>query len=77
MKTRWPWISMLLAAILTLSPPGLEIIDATFFSAETLSRGIWGPIALVIIAIMALVILVELLIRTLILNRRDRSATAA
>jgi hypothetical protein len=37
----------------------------------------WGPIALVIIAIMALVILVEWLIRTLILNRRDRSATAA
>ena len=77
MKTRWPWISMLLAAILTLSPPGLEIIDAAFFSAETLSRGIWEPIALVIIAIMALVILVEWLIRTLILNRRDRSATAA
>ena len=77
MKTPWPWISMLLAAILTLSPLGLEIIDAAFFSAEKLSRGIWGPIALVIIAIMALVILVEWRIRTLILNRRARSATTA
>ncbi|MGY8638033.1 hypothetical protein RAD15_36730 [Bradyrhizobium sp. 14AA] len=77
MTTRWPWISMLVSLILTLSPHGRDIVEAAFFAGEALSRNIWAPIALTIFAIMAAVILIEWLIRTYILNRRARGATTA
>ncbi|WP_439392171.1 hypothetical protein ACRQ5Q_20605 [Bradyrhizobium sp. PMVTL-01] len=77
MRTRWPWISMLVSLILALSPHGREIIEAAFFAGEALSRNIWGPIALTIFAIMAAVILIEWLIRTYIFKRRARGATTA
>ena len=77
MTTRWPWISMLVSLILTLSPLGRDIVDSAFFAGEALSRNIWAPIALTIFAIMAAVILMEWLIRIYILNRRARGATTA
>ncbi|MBR0783214.1 hypothetical protein [Bradyrhizobium iriomotense] len=77
MTTRWPWISMLVSLILTLSPLGREIIESAFFAGEALSRNIWAPIALTIFAIMAAVILIEWLIRAYIFKRRARGATTA
>ena len=77
MRTRWPWISMLVSLILTLSPLGRDIVDSAFFAGEALSRNIWAPIALTIFAVMAAVILSEWLIRIYILNRRARGATTA
>ncbi|MET4739124.1 hypothetical protein ABIF73_003263 [Bradyrhizobium japonicum] len=52
MTTRWPWISMLVSLILTLSPLGRDIVDSAFFAGEALSRNIWAPIALTIFAVM-------------------------
>jgi hypothetical protein len=77
MRTRWPWISMLVSLILTLSPLGRDVVEPAFFAGEALSRNIWAPIALTIFAVMAAVILVEWLIRSYILNRRARGATTA
>jgi hypothetical protein len=77
MRTRWPWISMLVSLILTLSPLGRDVVESAFFAGEALSRNIWAPIALTIFAVMAAVILVEWLIRSYILNRRARGATTA
>ncbi|MET4199566.1 hypothetical protein [Bradyrhizobium sp. LA6.12] len=77
MTTRWPWISMLVSLILTLSPLGRDIVDSAFFAGEALSRNIWAPIALTIFAIMAAAILSEWLIRSYIRNRRARGATTA
>ncbi|AJA63062.1 MULTISPECIES: hypothetical protein [Bradyrhizobium] len=77
MTTRWPWISMLVSLILTLSPLGRDIVDSAFFAGEALSRNIWAPIALTIFAVMAAAILSEWLIRTYIRNRRARGATTA
>ncbi|MBW7968736.1 hypothetical protein [Bradyrhizobium sp. BR 10289] len=76
MTTRWPWISMLVSLILTLTPFGLEIVNAAFFADEALSRNIWAPIALSIIAVMTAAILLEWLVRTYILNRRARGVTS-
>jgi hypothetical protein len=76
-RTHWPWISTLLAAIVTLNPLGLDVIDLAFFSGEALSRNIWGPIALAAMAIMALMIVLEWRIRTLILTSRARDTTIA
>lgn len=77
MSTRWPWISMLVSLVLTLSPLGRDIVKSAFFAGEALSRNIWAPIALAIFAIMAAAILSEWLIRIYILNRRARGATTA
>ena len=76
MTTRWPWVSMMISLILTLSPLGRDIVESAFFAGEALSRGIWEPIALAIFAIMAAVIFSEWLIRTYILNRRARGVTS-
>ena len=42
---------MLLAAVITLNPLGIDVIHAAFFSGEALSRNIWGSIALTGMAI--------------------------
>ncbi len=73
MKTRWPWISI--SMILTLNPLGLDVIRSAFFAGEALSRDIWRPIVLTVLAAMVLVMLSEWLVRTFILNRRARGAT--
>ena len=69
-RTQLPWISMLLAVILVLSPIGRDVIYAAFLSSEALSRNIWGSIALTGIAIMVLIVVLEWRIRVFILNRR-------
>ncbi len=74
-RTQWPWISALLAVIVALNPLGLDVIYAAFFSGEALSRNIWGPIALIGMAVMALIVLLEWRIRTFMLHRRARGTT--
>jgi hypothetical protein len=76
-RTRWPWISALLAAIVALSPLGREVIYAAFFSNEALSRNIWEPIALTAIAIAALIVLLEWRARVFMSNRRARGTTTS
>jgi hypothetical protein len=73
-ETRWPWMTMLLAAALVLNPIGRDIVDSALFSGEQLSRNIWQPIALIAIAILATVVLLEWAFRTLILKRRANRA---
>jgi len=74
-RTRWPWISIVLTAILALNPIGLDVIHAAFSSGEALSRNIWGPIALTGMTVMALIIALEWRIRMFILDRRARDTT--
>ncbi len=74
-RTRWPWISLLLAAILALNPLGIDVTRAAFLSGESLSRGIWGPIVLAGAVVMILSAVLEWGIRAFILNRRARGTT--
>ncbi len=74
-RTQWPWISILLTAIVALNPLGLDVTYAAFFSSEALSRNIWRPIALTGMAIAALIVVLEWWIRKLIINRRSRGTT--
>ena len=60
---RWPWITVLLAAVAALNPLGLDIIHAAFFSGEALARNIWQPIVLCAAAIFAVLIGLEWWIR--------------
>jgi hypothetical protein len=65
---------MLIATAVALNPLGLDVIHLAFFADEALSRNIWGPIALTGMAIMALIVLLEWLIRKYIIKRRARVA---
>ena len=67
---------MLLAAAVVVNPLGLDVLHAAFFSGEQLSRNIWGSIALTGLAILALIVGLEWLIRMRIMKRRARRATA-
>ena len=68
---------MLLAALVVLNPLGLDVIHAAFFSGESLSRSIWGPIALTCMAVMALLVVLEWRIRIYTINRRARVTTTS
>ena len=74
-RTRWPWISLLLSAVLVLNPVGLDLVHSAFFAAEQLARNIAQPIVPTALAIMAVVIGFEWLVRSLIARSRARGAT--
>jgi hypothetical protein len=76
-KTRWPWITLLIMVAALLNPLGLNIIHAAFLSGEALSRNIWQPIALIAIAVLLMMIALERLVRALTLKRRSRGTTTA
>ena len=76
LRTRWPWITALLAAAVVLNPIGIDILYSAFFSGEQLSRNIWGPIAWIGMAILVMIVLLEWAVRTLILKRNaNRTST--
>jgi hypothetical protein len=75
LRTRWPWVTALLAAAVVLNPIGLDIIYSAFLSGERLSRNIWGSIAWIGMAILAMIVLLEWAVRTLILKRSASRTT--
>ena len=74
-RTRWPWVSLLLSAALVCNPVGLDFLHSAFFAGEQLARSIAQPIVLTALAIMALVVGLEWLVRSLIARSRGRGAT--
>ena len=68
---------MLLAAAVALNPVGLDILHSAFFAGEQLARNIAQPIVLTAMAILALVVALEWLVRVFIINRRARGETTA
>ena len=67
--TRWPWITLLLAAVVALNPIGLALFHSAFFSGEQLTRNIWGPLYLTGVAILFALVLIEWRIRLWIVRR--------
>nr|WP_298875622.1 hypothetical protein [uncultured Bradyrhizobium sp.] len=76
MRTRWPWISVLLAIAILVSPIGREVFRDAFLSGEQLSRNISQPIFFIGLAILAFIVALEWLVRFLISRRRVRGATS-
>ncbi|MEY9185129.1 hypothetical protein ABIG06_006630 [Bradyrhizobium sp. USDA 326] len=74
-RTRWPWISLLLGAVVALSPIGLDFLHSAFFAGEQLARNIAQPIVLAALAVMVLVVVLEWLVRSLLVKRRARGAS--
>ena len=76
MRTRLPWMTTLLWAVLALSPLGQDVFQAAFLSGEALSRGIWLPIYLAALAIAAVTIGCEALLRQRAWKRRSTGTSA-
>ncbi|WP_448031748.1 hypothetical protein [Bradyrhizobium liaoningense] len=74
-RTRWPWISLLLGAVVALSPIGLDFLHSAFFAGEQLARNIAQPIVFTALAVMVLVVVLEWLVRSLLVKRRARGAS--
>ena len=74
-RTRWPWISLLLGAVVALNPIGLDFLHSAFFAGEQLARNIAQPIVLAALAVMVLVMVLEWLVRSLLVKRRARGAS--
>ncbi|ULK98159.1 hypothetical protein [Bradyrhizobium sp. I71] len=74
-RTRWPWISLLLGAVVALNPIGLDFLRSAFFAGEQLARNIAQPIVLTALAVMVLVVVLEWLVRSLLVKRRARGAS--
>lgn len=73
-RTRWPWLSLLLGAVVALNPISLDFLRSAFFSGEQLSRNIAQPIVLSALAILLLVGIIEWLVRFVVFKRRARGA---
>ncbi|WP_025036489.1 hypothetical protein [Bradyrhizobium sp. DOA9] len=74
-RTRWPWISLLLGAIVALNPVGLDFLHSAFFAGEQLARNIAQPIVLTALAIIVLVVVLEWLVRSFLVKRRAGGAS--
>lgn len=70
--TRWPWISLLLAILVVISPAGREIIHDAFYSGEGLSRNIAQFLIYIGLGIAAVIAALEWLVRLIISRRRAR-----
>ncbi|AWM07751.1 MULTISPECIES: hypothetical protein [Bradyrhizobium] len=74
-RTRWPWISLLLGAVVALNPIGLDFLHSAFFAGEQLARNIAQPIVLIALAVMVLAVMLEWLVRSFLVKRRARGAS--
>jgi len=74
-RSRWPWIWLLLSAELVFNPVGLNLLHSAFFAGEQLARDIAQLIVLTALAIMAVAIGLEWLVRSLIARSRARGVT--
>ena len=73
--TRWPWISLLLAVLIVISPIGRDIIHSAYYSGEALSRSIGQALIYIGLGIAGLMVALEWLVRLIISRRRARGAT--
>jgi membrane protein DedA with SNARE-associated domain len=71
---KWPWITMLAAALLAASPFGRDLFYLAFVSGEQLSRNIAQPFLLMGIAILLALGAVEWWITRLLRKRRASHA---
>jgi hypothetical protein len=67
---RWPWITLILAVLVAISPLGREVLGGAFVSGEQLSRSISQFMLAVGLAILAGLALLEWLAKWLVTRRR-------
>ena len=73
---RWPWITMILAAVAMLSPPGLDLIQTSFYSGELLARSLNQLLLYIAIGILVAMAALEWLVRFLWARRAAKRGGA-
>ena len=68
-RTAWPWLSLLLAAAVTLNPVGLDFIYSAFFAGEQLSRNIAQPFVFIGMTVLTALVVLEFAIRRHLMRR--------
>ena len=74
---RWPWVTLVAAVLLAVSPLGQDLLHSAFYSGEQLARTLSQFLLEVFIAIVAGLVLVEWLIRYFWARRRANRAILA
>jgi hypothetical protein len=74
-KTSWPWISLLTAAVTALNPVGYGIIDNAFHSGEQLARSLGQFLVYCALGILVALGLIEFGIRKFLISRQRRLAS--
>ena len=74
---RWPWVTVVAAVLLAVSPLGQDLLHNAFYSGEQLARSLSQFLLEVFIAIVAGLVLVEWLIRYVWARRRANRAMLA
>jgi hypothetical protein len=69
-KTKWPWITLVLALVLALFPPVNDIIHSAFFSGEQLARSIAQLVLMEFVGVVLVFALIEWGIRWYAAHRR-------
>ena len=73
---RWPWITMIIAAAVALSPPGHGMLYLAFLSNEQLSNNIAQPLFAMTVVSLLVVAALEWWVRRLKYGRRSRGGSA-
>ncbi len=74
--SRWPWVTMIVAVVLALTPAARELFYAAFISSDRWMQDLLQLIYAAGVAIAILLGLIEWGIRTTITRRRARAQAA-
>lgn len=76
-RTSWPWITLTIAAVVTLNPIGLEIIHSAFSASEQLARSLGQFLVYCVLGGLAAIGAVEFAIRKYLMLRQRQLASGA
>jgi hypothetical protein len=74
--TRWPWLTMIAAIVLAVTPPARELFYDAFISSDRWMQDFLQLLYLAGVAVAIVVGLIEWGIRTMIVRRRARAQAA-
>ena len=77
MKTKWPWITIVLALVLAFLPPVNDIINSAFFSGEQLARTLGQLVLMEFVGVVFVLGLIEWGIRWYAASRRSAALRVA
>jgi len=69
-KTKWPWITLVLALVLALLPPVNDIVHSAFFSGEQLARSLGQLVVMEFVGVVLVFALIEWGVRWYAARRR-------
>ncbi len=72
--SRWPWLTMLFAAFLVVTPPAREVFYAAFISSERWLQDLMRLMYIAGVAVAILVGVIEWGVRTIMIRRRARAS---